>query len=256
MVELPESREPADASHLAIVAALREEVLPLLRKLRTERRQRLGSAGFHRGFLWGRPVVVGWTGEGRQLAATGIEALLSASRISKLVILGMAGGLSPRLEVGALVAATAVEDAAGRAPEPAAEGLERWLSRRPDVHQGLLYTAERIQITAREKAELWRRLGEPATATVDLETVVYARAAEAHHIPYLAVRAISDPVEEDLPLDFNRFQDEQGRIHRLRVALHALRHPRIGWQLWGLERRMKLCAARLAEAVEDLLKAL
>ncbi len=245
--------EDQDVSRLAIVAALREEVRPLLRRLRTERRQRLHGACFTWGFLSGRPVIVAWTGEGCRCAAAGIEALLSGSRIRGLLVLGMAGGLSPRLEPGGLVVATAVEDKAGRAPSPEREPLKRWLSRHPGATRALLYTAERMLITAREKTELWRRLGEPAVASVDLETAVYARAAGARGIPYLAVRAISDPAEESLPLDFNHFCDRQGRVRRLRVALHALRHPSIGWRLQALGSRMKLCAERLADEAEDLL---
>ena len=167
------------------------------------------------------------------------------------MILGIAGGLSPGLEMGRLLVAGEVRDRLGTAPSPD----RRWLERATagEAGAGLLYTARRIAGTAAAKTRLWRDLGEPAAAAVDLETAAWARLAAERGIPYLAARAILDPAAEDLPLDFERFRDPRGRVRNWRVALRAVTRPALIGPLRELGRRAEVCADRLAAWAVDLL---
>lgn len=233
---------------LAVVTALREELGPLLARGRREGRLRLGPGRGHRLRLGPRPLVAAWTGDGAASAAEGLRALLARVRPGALLLMGVAGGLSPRLEAGDLIAARQVRDAAGPAPPPDPALLERAVGSGRTT-PGILLTVERIATTPEEKARLRRGLGTEEPAAVDLETAVWARAAGELGVPYLAVRAVSDPAKEALPLDFNRFRDSRGRVRRLAVALHALRHPGMIGELRALDRRVRRCAERLADFV-------
>src|SRR5258708_21038620 len=66
-------------------------------------------------------------------------------------------------------------------------------------------TSEKIVATADEKQELSGSGG-----IVEMESSHVLTAAEKHHVPAVAVRAISHPVDQDLPTDFGRIMDSSG----------------------------------------------
>ena len=177
-----------------------------------------------------------------------MRALFAAMAVRRLLVVGVAGGLSPGLEAGTVVAVSRVVDAAGEAPAPEAPVPE---AESPDAAvsaSGTLYSHARIAVSREEKAALWNDLGRPPVAAVDLETATFARVAHEHGVPYTVLRAVSDTAAETLPVDFNRMLDEQGRVRQARVAWWALCHPWAIPRLVTLGRRVNACAARLAEA--------
>ncbi len=182
-----------------------------------------------------------------------MATLLAAVEVDRLIVVGVAGGLSPALTVGDVVAARTVRDETGVAPDP-----RFWFaddpSTGPRVAMGTLITSRRVATTSSEKTALWREHGAPVPATVDLETASLARVAHEAGVSYMALRAVSDPVGETLPLDFNEFADETGHVRQGAVARHALRYPRLIPTLRRLGRRVGRCAERLADVVDHGLR--
>ncbi len=236
-----------------VVAPLREEITPLVR-LVPEVRPLLhrGPGRFFTGDLCGQKVVLGWTGDGRRAAREGLEALLGEREASRLLVLGVAGGLTAGLAIGQLVVAREVRDAGGPAPDPDPEWIEGAMEL-PGMREAILYTHDRILTAVADKDALGRRLlaasdTRVGAATVDLETAVYARVAHERGLPYTAIRAVSDTVEEELPLPLDRFCDADGSTRRGRVALYASTHPWVIGALLKLRLRLGECARRLANA--------
>ena len=229
----------------AVVAALQREIAPLWRRSRPQSRIATSSGRFIRTRLGGRPAVLGWTGDGGRAAAEGLRALLARQAVSRLIVLGVAGGLSPELAAGQVVVASEIRDASGAAPPPD-EHLSRQALATNDAIPGLLFTSQRILSRRRDKADAWQRLGKPRVATVDLETAVWARIAAERHLPFVAIRAVSDAAEEDLPLDFERYRDAHGRLRQSRVALAAAARPALIGALRRLQKRVDAGAERLA----------
>ncbi len=230
---------------VAVVSALPEEAGSLVSRAWFGSRLRTRPGHFVRLRLAGRPLVVGWTGDGHRCAEAGLRTLLAEVRVEALWLMGVAGGLSPDLNVGDLVVSGEVRDGDGVAPPPDPQ----WVARAQDAgaRPGTLVTADQIATTASEKADLWASCGEPAPATVDLETAVWARVAGELGVPYVAVRAVSDAAGETLPMDFNRLRGDDGRVRKSRVALAALGRPRQIPALIDLGRRVRRCAERLAD---------
>ncbi len=102
-------------------------------------------------------------------------------------------------------------------------------------------TTDRIAITAEEK----RKLGEVADA-VEMETFPIVAEACAHGIRVVAIRAISDLVGEDLPLDFNRLLDERGRVAVSRLVGKLAMRPHRLPALWRMGRESQRAAGALA----------
>jgi adenosylhomocysteine nucleosidase len=272
------------SARIAIVAPLAAELAGVLAATSARRVTRLGHArhgwipwrrrpqGQARqgltatlGRLAGEEVALLATGDGPAAAAAGLEALLAAVRPRRLLVVGVAGGLTPGLAEGALVAARRVVDAGGRAVprDPDASWLDAALA--GGAVGGAVISADHIVAgPAARLAVLRQALGgvaavpgeaRPPVATVDLESAAYARVAAAWSLPYLVVRAVLDTAEEELPLDFEACRDAGGRVSNARVVLRALLRPRSCGELWRLRARVRAAAARLGELAERLVAA-
>jgi nucleoside phosphorylase len=209
------------------------------------------------GRLAGEEVALMATGDGPAAAAAGLAALLAAARPCRLLVIGVAGGLTPGLAEGTLVAARQVisgdGSAAPRGPDAA------WLAAAlaAGAVAGTVISADRILADPAARQTL---LGEalpaatmpaaampaPPLAAVDLESMAYARVAAAWSLPYLVVRAILDPAGEELPLDFEACRDGSGRVSNARVVWRALARPRSLAKLWRLRARVRAAAGELA----------
>ena len=230
------------------------------------------------GRLAGEEVALMATGDGPAAAAAGLEALLAAVQPRRLLVIGVAGGLTPGLAEGTLVAARQLVagDGAMVPREPDAAWLAAALA--GGAVAGAVVSADRILADpAARQAVLGKALPMPATsampattavpartvtaampdtiAVVDLESVAYARVAAARSLPYLVVRAVLDPAGERLPLDFEACRDGSGRVSNARVLGHALARPRSLAKLWRLRARVRDAAAGLATLAERLVAA-
>jgi len=248
----------------AILAALPEEAAEVLGRLegRTEAPLRPVPQGRARGVgrsvalgrLAGRPVAVLVTGDGAQNARQSVAALLDAIPVSRLLLIGVAGGLTAGLSPGQLIVAGEVvgEGSGSRyRPEPnAAENAAAAIG----AERATVVTARRLVLTAAEKRRLWTGRGREATSgVVDLESEAVVEAAEASGIPWLVLRAVSDAADESLPAFLAECSGPDGAIRRSAVLRHALRHPWALPSLLLMRRRIDACGRALADAACELL---
>ena len=253
MIALPRSAPEGRALRVAVLAAMDQELRPLVRRLAVERVERLGACRVVLGRLGRTPLLVVRTGEGRRLATAGATAAFERHRPVRALVLGVAGALSPTLPREAIVVARSVRDGAQDGASTDARWLEQAL-RVPGVRPGIAVSTERILHGADEKSRAGRMLSGEEPATVDLESAALVEAAARFGIPCLVLRAVCDAAEDDLPLDFERCRDESGAIRRLAVLRQALQHPGSVPELWRLSRRVARCAERLADAAQHLLE--
>ena len=202
------------------------------------------------------PVVLACSSVGVSNAArTTREALDEYPEIAVLFIVGFAGGLSDTAAPGGLIFANKVTDGTETfSPDAslfaAAEALDLSGIK---IERGMLVTVDRVATTAAEKRELAKRTGAIA---VDMETAGAVRVAEARGIPWLAVRAITDGVNDALPLDFNALANPDGSVNRGRVIRATLAQPHKIPALIRLGQRSSLAANNLAAFLVAFLQAL
>ncbi len=124
----------------------------------------------------------------RDLIKDGCQALLS---------FGMAGGLRADLKPGALVIASMVIGHEGQAFETSKPWLERVShSLGEDAATVLFAGSDKVVATPAAKqtlAEKWN------AAVVDMESHAVAAAAEDAGVPFMAIRAVADPVDRAIP---------------------------------------------------------
>lgn len=111
---------------------------------------------------------------------------------------GFSGALDPALAAGDVIIASSVRDETGDI-EAVADPILRIARRAIHGHahelEGEILCTTSVAATGDEK----RALARPGRLAVDLESWTVARAAHKAGVPWLAVRAIVDPVAVDLP---------------------------------------------------------
>ncbi len=154
---------------------------------------------------------------------------------------GLAGALKPDYRPGAVVAARAVADVNGtRLIRSDAE----LVARAGDCGAGVVekfLVADRVIAAAEEK----KSLGVSADA-VDMESVFVLSAAAHHRVRAVAIRAVSDDVESNLPLDFDRTFNERGAVSISKVLGQIVTRPHRISGLIRLAHESERAAAALA----------
>jgi len=164
----------------------------------------------------------GWAvavGGGLPMGARRMAEGLVQDGATALISFGLAGGLDPSLEAGALVVPGAVL-AQDRSFACDAE-LRRILEEGATQVDSLL-AGEAVVADAAEKARLWQQYGASA---VDLESGVVAEVAEARGVPFAVLRAICDPAWRGLPRTAVEAVDQTGRVRPMKMAGMLARHP-------------------------------
>jgi nucleoside phosphorylase len=192
------------------------------------------------------------TGEGPRNANRALRSRLENSSPRAVINIGMAGSLSPELRIGDVVIAREAR-AAGESFDASQSPIFQIAEQMKDVSFGVAITVDEIVGEAQAKRRLAERLGKNDLCWVDMESAAIAALCERLKIPYLIARCISDAFDEDLPLDFNRCREADGRVSPRKVMQAALLKPRAFKRLIELKRRSDVCADRLGDFVRDLL---
>jgi uridine phosphorylase len=185
------------------------EMRPLVRKLKL-RKESTAGVSTYAGTVGGRPVVAITTGVGKRLAAQGVEALLSALPLRRIIVVGIAGA-TDNTPIGTPCRPEAVVDAATGAryiPENSGDGE--------------LWTTDRVITDPAEVASLRSR----GVIALDMETAAVAAVAERHKVSWSVCRAISDRATDGiLDAEMVGLSDQNGTPNWGAVARLLLRHP-------------------------------
>lgn len=158
---------------------------------------------------------------------------------------GLAGSLRPGSRPGDILAARLVSEL----EEPVAVASHREL-----LSVAVDCGARQIErlATSRNlvtKSEQKRELGSQAEA-VDMESYIILAEAARCGVPAVAIRAVSDTADFDVPYDFERARDSQGQIRTLGVFAQVLRNPARLPDLLKLARDSRFAARRLADFLD------
>jgi adenosylhomocysteine nucleosidase len=223
---------------LLVAVALAVELRSVARALGRPQR-----GGVVRGRLGGMPVL------GRAIGM-GAKEFLRDDQARAVLCCGFSGALDPSLRAGDLVLATAVRNEQGEvaeAPEALRSAAAAALSGR-GVKQGEILCATSVAASAEEK----HALAATGAIALDMESWSVARAAQEAGIPWLALRAIVDPLSASMP-DFTRTAHDSYLVPALK---HALRGPRAALGLLRLARAAQQASSSLEEALRRVVPAL
>ena len=107
------------------------------------------------------------------------------------------------------------------------------------------YSADHVVISADEKRELGRTYD-----VVEMESGEVLHEAAGFGARVVAIRGISDSVEEDLPLNFNRVVNVSGEVSMPRVLGEVVKHPSAVPRLIRFGQQSRMAAERLGDFLD------
>jgi adenosylhomocysteine nucleosidase len=215
---------------VAVIAAMRSELAPLLGKIRPKH-----VSGVT---LYNLPnAVVAIGGIGEKFAHRAAEVAVEYAHPMQLISAGIAGAVSPTLKVGDV----------GRMREVihAASATSYWCA----GGDWILATTRHVTDAA-VKQELLNRY---AADVVDMEAAAVAQVADARGLKFAALKAVSDEATFVMP-PLDRFIDENGRFATGSFLIYVAVHPKWWSSLGTLKRNNDLAAANLCRELKHLLE--
>lgn len=252
-----------------LVVAVKEEADAVLTRMLARTKGKLGKFPFWRGPLAKREVAMILCGPGAGRAEEAARLLVERQSPNLLISAGFSGGLKTGQNRGDILFGTRILPA-----EPGGETFEvdpRVLrgaktamsefqeqgrvggGREYQAAEATLVTRSKILVTSHEKRLLAQESGADG---VDMESRGVVALAREKDLPWVAVRAISDTVEEDLPLDFNQFLGPGGEPDRMKIVLHGLTRPALFGKLMELRKTTQEVGGNLVLFLELLLREL
>jgi adenosylhomocysteine nucleosidase len=214
----------------AIIAALPREIKALVRGWQEHRLPGKVTA-YTNDF-----AVVACAGMGAERATLAVQAALSLKPVTSLLSVGLAGACDPQLHVGDIVRAGVVID-----------------SRTGERFSNLLF--KQILITASTIAgskEKQRLYASYQASAVDMEAATVARLAEAHHLSFRAIKAISDEAAFEMQ-ELAQFATEDGQFREAAFAAHSVLRPQLWPKLFALAGNSKRALQALTTELESQL---
>ncbi|WP_026841510.1 phosphorylase family protein [Citrifermentans bremense] len=246
---------------LGAVAAMPQEIAPLLRRVRRFQKEKISGFNLYRFDCGSTRVALIESGMGPDHAALATAALIRSASPHVILNFGFCGGVLPGLTVGDLVLAERVFALAGgrlsealTPPLPLTSPiLESCRKRGLSSRRGSFITATGV-VNKRALAQtLEGSIHEPV---LEMESAAVFREAGKAGIEAVALRGVSDPAEEELGFDIAEICDSELNLSPWRLVLTLAKRPLLVPQLIRLARNSKVAGANLALGVELALLAL
>ncbi len=202
-------------------------------------------------------VLVSVTGIGHDPTLTSMQSLLQHPSLVGVVSVGFGGGLDPELRTADLVVCnqTIAQDSstgswssyeADRSLMEVATHALAGIS----VRVSPLLTVKKAFLLPREKDQAFQVTG---AAVVDMEGHWMAMECHRAGLPFLALRAILDPAQEELPALVQKVVEANGDGAALKATVYLVRRPWKVFRLTHLWREARQAQRSLREATDILL---
>jgi adenosylhomocysteine nucleosidase len=198
------------------------------------------------------------TGMGSKNVVKKLCPFLQKEKFEFLIHLGFSGGLTADFKVGDLMVVRETwQDVLGGtrfavSADLVSQALKITVAG-AKVSAGIALCQEEIAVLASDKRILAARMSAEQPACVDMESAAVARICQEFQTPLLSIRSISDLLDEDLPLDFNRCRKSTGNLSMGKVLWQVAKSPRSIPRLMRLRSSSRICSENLGRMVSVFL---
>ena len=241
---------------------MREEIASLVVELgTTDDTIHTGMRAYHRGRLWGMPVVLVFSRWGKVAASSTATHLIAQFGVDEIIFTGVAGAVDPDLNVGdvviagnlyqhdmdarpmfmrheiPLLAMTTLETDP-RHRQLALDATKHFLTHelhscisadlltefhidKPKVVEEDIASGDKFFAKEEDLDELRNRL--PTVACIEIEGAAVAQVCHDHGVPFLVIRTISDSANEAAPVGFPRFAERTARAYSYGILQNPLK---------------------------------
>jgi hopanoid-associated phosphorylase len=191
------------------------------------------------------------SGAGVENARKAAEMLVS-NGATHLISWGCAAALSPELKSGDLTLASELLDANHQRIDLKSQWhshVQNELSKTLVTHTGALLESQEIVSLSSAKKQLHTATN---AIVLDMESVAVAKVALQNNLPFLAIRAIADPVTMDLPKAVSVAVSDKGKVLMSPLLKYLLLHPselagliKLGLHFHAAKKTLKQVATQL-----------
>lgn len=225
---------------IAIIAALYREIHPLVKAWAPEK---ISHEGRDFTFYKSDYAIAVCGGIGGDAARRAAEAAIANYSPQLLISVGLAGALVPELSVGTTVfPALVIDTQDGSRHETALP--QSAMGKTPLARTVLASYPEIASVP--QKRQLAKSYGAHA---VDMEAAAVARAAHAHNVPFITVKAISDDWNFEIA-GMDRFV-RQGQFQTNRFVLYVAIRPWLWLRIVRLARNTRLASQNLCARLRE-----
>ncbi len=245
---------------LALLGAFGQEIVDLRRQMVVTEAFAGRGCILYRGKLENRDVVLVKTGMGKERAENATEFMLDRYPVSAIISLGFAGALAPDLSIGDIVVCSTLHCAH--------KAEDKWVSAGlcvSDEHLLFLASQDMGNMSARcrpgssvsvlqleSSTKKLPGLAETFHAhIVDMESYWIASIASARQIPFIAIRSISDTMQENVQ-PFDRILAPDGRLLLSKAIWCFITHPQYLKNTLILYRNVRIARKSLYTCVRHL----
>ncbi|MBN2549834.1 MAG: hypothetical protein JXB15_11790 [Anaerolineales bacterium] len=252
-------------SMIVLMCAVREEIRDILSWFkalsRVESRTDSHGRRIYSCRYLDQPILLIQAGVGREKTQEAVASIAAEYPLTALIFFGYCGALEASLKVGDLVVCQRLlsEDVPGEILECdagltslAGQAGQRVISRQASaskIQSGTSLTVTRLISNPQDRSSL---VSLQTAQVVEMENFWAAQTVAQDGIPFLAVRSISDEIDEVLP-PFDLFLDSGGALKWKKAAQYFLAHPgelSLFPRLWLSSRR---ASRSLAEFLQELI---
>jgi adenosylhomocysteine nucleosidase len=234
---------------ILVTFAVEAEFAPW-RRLRRFEKQTNDAAEYFVARIGAADVNVLLTGVGGKSAWLEATKIVWGSDVDICISSGLAGALRPEYQPGDVLAAKEVQAIGWKRVVGSDAQLVRLAEEHGARKVDSFYSSESVVSLASEKKEL----GKLADA-VEMESGEVLYEAAAFGAKGIAIRGISDSVNEDLPLDFNKVVTSAGEVSIARVLGEVVRHPLSTPALVRFGNQSRIAAEKLAAFLDPYIEA-
>jgi adenosylhomocysteine nucleosidase len=228
---------------VGIVAALKEEIEPLVGSMQDVQSSEWGRSLIHQGEVGDCHVVAVAGGVGKVKAAACTQYLIDSFSLDSLICTGVAGAVNPRLKIGDVVISkkTLQHDFDPGDPKLLKKLRKRWLEADVELvelareagkdlgladrcYSGRVLTGDQ-GIGSRERRQwLWETFRGDC---VDMESAAVAQVCRLNGVPWVVVRTVSDSAGKDSIAEFKRNLEDAASL-AAEVSLGVVNSLRTG----------------------------
>jgi adenosylhomocysteine nucleosidase len=234
-----------------IIAAMDSEIRNLTAALDHERTDKIAGREIHYGKLEGQPIAIVLCGCGKVNAAHSATLLACHSKVTRILLTGVSGGLAEGLKVGDIVIGDSFvqhdmdarplfplheipfEDFSLIEADPELRHLltaascsmlaEKKMVEMAEARsfEGLVVSGDQFLSSSEGRSRVLESL--PRACAVDMESAAIAQVCRVAEIPLGAMRVISDSADGSAHIDFAKFVEETAAKACAETVRHALR---------------------------------
>ena len=213
---------------IAIMGAMPEEIEPIISKLENLKETRYAANTYYEGTYNGKALVVAYSKIGKVFATLTATSLLEKFDCDILLFSGVAGAISPDLNIGDLIIAdglvqhdldiTAFGHPYGYVPEGevciltdvALRNIAKEVAKTKELKlvEGIIATGD--QFVADPERKEWISKTFKADA-LEMEGAAVAVVCDSLEVPFFILRAISDSADMDASFNFDEFLESSAK---------------------------------------------